>query len=267
MRFVVLAVLVASCGGGPQPAAPVMVASAIEKLALLPADERGLRPGERATYVMTVAGVELGEAAFAVGQPGELDGAPAIVIASRADATGLVSFVRELGAEGESTLDAATGYPIRAKGVLRWGDKEFRGELAYNGSAVDGGWYEPDGSLVEAVYRDTLGPPVHNVYSAMSAVRAWSGEPGERRELWLHGAVEIWRTELTWVGREMISVGAGNVAAVRIDGRCLLGANHKWAIDLQIWVSDDADRVPLRMSVRVWRFSTTFELTGYERAS
>lgn len=234
---------------------------------LLAADPRGLRPGEQASYAMTLAGVELGDAAFAVGEPGERDGRPTIVVAARADASGLISLVKQLGADGEASLDAATGWPIDAEGTLRWGGKEFHGALSYDGSVIDGAWYAADGTVIDSVYRDTGGPPTHNVFSAMSAVRAWEGTPGERRDLYLHGAVNVWRGALTWVGREVIGTAKGNVAAVRIDGECRLDSSDDWTIHVQIWVSDDADRVPLRMTTSVWRFGATFELTDYVTAA
>lgn len=260
MRLVVVAIL-AGCGGGPRSTQPPAPAT----LELLAADPDGLRPGEQASYAMTLAGVEVGEAAFAVGLPGVRDGRREIVVASRAAGTGLVSFVRELAAEGESRIDARTGWPIHAEGVLIWGGRRFRGDLDYAAELVDGGWYNEDDELIEAVYRNTYGPPMHNVHSAAAAVRAWNGEPGERRELYLHGAIEIWRAELEWVGREVIGTTKGNLAAIRIDGTCLLDDDAEWAIHLQIWISDDADRVPLRMTTEVWKFETTFELTDYQR--
>jgi len=266
VRFVVAALVLTACGGGPRPASAPATAAAPSDLEPLEVVTLGVNAGERASYVITLAGIELGQASFAVGEPGELDGRTQIVVRSRADASGLISLVKELGAEGQSTLDAVTGLPIQAEGTLSWGGRQFRGELAYSGSVVDGAWFNAAGDIVEGAYRDTYGPPVHNVYSAMAAVRAWDGAPGERRELQLHGAVEIWHTELTWIGREVIGTARGNVAAVRVDGTCLLHDNQKWAIHVQVWISDDADRVPLRMDAKVWKFATTFELSDYVRA-
>jgi hypothetical protein len=255
-RLLALVVVASACGGARAPAGPPAGDPQ------LPPSVHGLLPGEAAAYVMTLGGIEIGEAAFAVGTPGEIGGRTAIVVASRASAAGLIRLVREIGADGETTIDVATGLPISVEGILHWGGRRFRGVLGYAGPIVEGGWYDGD-ELVESVYRHAGGGALHNLHSAMAAVRAWPGAPGDRRALSLHGAVNLWRVDLTWIGRETIGTAAGNQAAVRVDGDCVLSGNDEWRVGFTVWMSDDADRVPLRVEARFRLIVAVFELTEY----
>jgi hypothetical protein len=112
-----LLVVVAACARSAPPPPPANQAT-------VPPSARGLYPGERATYRITAAGIEVGEAAFAVGQPS----AGTIVLASRSGAIGLLEAFGDLDAEVETTIDLTTGRPMALAGLAHVAGAPFRGE-------------------------------------------------------------------------------------------------------------------------------------------
>jgi hypothetical protein len=67
------------------------------------------------------------------------------------------------------------------------------------------------------------------------------------------------------------STALGNVVAVRLDGvsqrvsRRLKPESHKKPRTFSVWMSDDADRVPLKIVAYTELGDIVIDLTGYER--
>jgi len=82
----------------------------------------------------------------------------------------------------------------------------------------------------------------------MAAMRTWEGQPGQTQRLYIVGGRRIWRTDVTWAGRETIGTQLGNQSAVRLDGVSMRVSGRlepergKKARTFSVWMSDDADR-------------------------
>ena len=222
-----------------------------EDVAILPPSPRGLHPGEAMTYAVSVGGIEVAEATLAVGHPGERDGLRAMRVTSTAVATGVVRAVRDVRVRLDTVVDADTGLPLEAAVELVWGDDR---------ESLDVALHDPRVAL-------------HSPHTAMAAVRAWDGAPGDRRRLYLVGAELIVRADLTWIGGEVIGTHLGNRAAVRVDGVGQLvdidlvpRPGPAWRIvRFSVWMSDDADRVPLWVTARAGAATARFELLDDRR--
>jgi hypothetical protein len=104
----------------------------------------------------------------------------------------------------------------------------------------------------------------------MAAMRIWEGERDAQRRLFIVGGRRLWRTDVTWVGRETIGTELGNVNAIRLDG-VSVRVDHKLRVHrtakprtFSVWMSDDADRVPLRVTAMTELGEVEILLTGYE---
>src|ERR1044071_9224476 len=114
---VVLAALLAACGGPPEPA-PRSPAS--PDPAPAPAATHELReappiatPGEHMQYRLSLRGVDLATYDLGVGEITELDGKKAIVVQGHAKTRGLAAFFATIDDHFTSWVDVATGRSLR----------------------------------------------------------------------------------------------------------------------------------------------------------
>jgi hypothetical protein len=251
-------ILVAACGGARAPA-----------IANVPGADPpphtttagGLHPGEVLTYALTTAGLDVGEVAIACGEPGQVGGHHAVIVATRGSATGLLSMVKYMRAFGESTVDLDSGLPIAVAGDVDWGGIAFHTQGRFDGPTGEMDWYQNDRMVEQRSMRASDGN-LHSAVSAAAAVRAWDAAPGDRVRLSVAGAFRLWRTDLHFVGPETLHSSRGTDAAVRIDGAAELDGGV--TVTISIWLTDDSDRVPLRLIVHSRLVNVTFELTSYD---
>jgi hypothetical protein len=251
-------VLLAACGGGRQ--ASIANTPVRDPTPLTPSG-LGIHPGEVLTYGLSTAGLDVGEIAIATGEPGQLDGRRAVIVATRGSATGLISMVKYMRAIGESSLDLETGLPIGLAGDVDWGGKHFQVVGRFDGPRAETDWLR-GGQLVEQGVQQAPDGNIHSAVSAAAAVRSWSGEPGDSVRLFIAGAFRLWRTDLVWAGPETLHSSRGTDAAVRIEGAAQVDGGL--SVSFTVWLTDDSDHVPLRMIVRSKLVNVTFELTSYE---
>lgn len=261
------------CGGaasGTRDAALLArtVSPAAEPTLATPAN--GLYPGESMTFVVALGGVEAGEAALAVGTPGDVDGREAIVVTSRVASSGAFRWVKEVDDELTSTIDLETGLPVTVTADVRFGTKTYHSEGTFAGALVDLAWHKGDRRIRHTRY-DFGTIDAHDAHTAMAAMRTWEGQPGDTQRLFIVGGRRIWRTDVTWVGRETIGTQLGNQTAVRLDGlstrvtRRLEPERGKKTRSFSVWMSDDADRAPLLVVAHTELGDVKIELTSYER--
>ncbi|HVK76095.1 MAG TPA: DUF3108 domain-containing protein [Kofleriaceae bacterium] len=272
MRAVVpVLALVVACGGAATgeldtPAPPGLTAPP----PIADEDVAGLVAGEIMRFDVKVAGVLAGEAQVAVGEPGLVGGVRAVAVSSRIASAGALALIKEVRDEGTSIIDMDRLAPISSKADVAFGDKRYHADA----------WFEPHAATIEyqpegrssLTIRYRFGDQeVHDALSAMAKVRTWRAEPGDRLGLWMIGGRRIWRSEIWSVGPEVIGTRLGNQPTLRLDG-----TSHRALADLKldptkkprsfsVWLSDDADRVPLLVKAKTEYGDLTIELVDYQR--
>lgn len=254
-----------ACGGAAegfvQPAAA----------AAAPAEaEVGLIPGETMSFEVKLGGLLVGEAALAVGEVGEVEGRRAITVTSKIGTSGAARLLRAIDDESTTVIDFTSGAPLRLDThVLMGGQETFT-------SAV----FTPGQARVEV--RRGTGPvrpftfafgdlPAHDAHSAMAHVRGWRPGAGAKRTVWLVGGRRMWRVDLDFVGPGQVGTPQGNRDAVRLDG-IAYRANRDHTLDeskpprrFSVWMSSDADRVPLRVTAVTELGDIEITLLDYQR--
>jgi hypothetical protein len=193
-------------------------------------------PGEAMEYQVALRGVTVGRVQVAVGQPGWIEGRHAIIVRSRGTSAGLLSLIKNLRWELTTTLDLATGLPIR--------------ELEESWLEADG---EPEHDRSERDWGSDRG---YNLHAAAGALRGWRSREGQRATFEVtidHFAVdvELWDAAREW------APGAKQ-PAVHYDGIAL----DKYSFS--VWISDDEARVPLRLATGTKWGDVTVELVDYD---
>jgi|LNFM01.2.fsa_nt_gb hypothetical protein len=265
MRALGLALALAACGG--IEANPVAPAAAV----MAPAQkELGLYPGEAMAFEVKLAGVLVGEAQLAVGEPGLVDGKHAVVVRSRAATAGAAALLKRISDEATSLIDTATGAPISVDTEVWNGDRHTTAHSTFQGTTAKIRYQRNDAKPIDLVV-DFKTNQLHDSHTAMAQVRSWRGEAGDRRTLYVVGGRRMWRVDVTYVGPDTIGTELGNRKAIVFEGvsykvRKNLEVDEKApSRTFRVWLSDDADRVPLRVAAKTELGEVEMALTDYQR--
>ncbi len=231
----------------------------------------GLQPGEAMSFDVKIGGILAGEAALAVGDPGVIDGHRAILVRSRIATAGAFALVRKISDEATTVIATDTATPISMTSDVTMNGVDYHADLAFKGSIIEATSTRSDSKGVTHD-RFSFGATVaHDTHSAMASLRGWDPAPGTSRTLYVMGGKRIWKAEVRFGGRETIGTQLGNRAAVRLHGLAWR-AHDDLSIDdskppreFTVWLSDDADRVPLKVAAKTELGSLVIELTDYQR--
>jgi len=262
-------VVVAACaadaayhGGGPgtaPDAATAPVASVV-----------GFNPGESMSYEVTLGGIVAGEAAISVGQPGEWNGHHALIVRSRAATAGAVDLVKHVVDDATTILDMDSGRPLQLDTLVEMDGKTTTASATFTASKADI-TYSKEGEASRTQHVDFGSEAVHDTHSAMAQIRGWHATAGATKSVFIVGGKRLWRVDMTYVGEETIGSVLGNRKAVHLDGagfRARANRTNETKTPLRtfsVWLSDDADRVPLKVVAHTELGDVTMTLTSYER--
>ncbi|MEZ4366481.1 MAG: DUF3108 domain-containing protein [Kofleriaceae bacterium] len=222
---------------------------------VLPPAPPPVTPGERMTYRLSVFDVEVGAYVIVVDPPAPLDDRPAIAVRSGVQSTGIAAALRKTKVDLAVWLDAATGAPLRLRAEEIAGGGDDTVEITEARFAeLDGDRYpvrtsRPDaGEQLEA--QVVAGTPM-DITTVLMMMRRWDGEPGQRHVFDVLRSRYSWRTQVTLAGRQALVTSLGELPTVRFEAitrRLRRDGTDDPSVDVRrfsVWVSDDADRVPL----------------------
>jgi hypothetical protein len=262
----VAAGVLAGCAGAEamtsQQPAPAQAAAA---------EAVGLNPGESMAFEVHLAGVLAGEAQLAVGQIGETDGHHAVVVKSRAATAGAAAFIKHIVDEATTVIDMDSGRPLSLETVVENGDKRTTASAKFTGSVADVTYFRPGDKAPRTTKIDFGKVTVHDAHSAMAQLRGWKGTRGATRTVYVIGGRRLWRVDVTYAGESTIGSALGNRRAVEYTGKSyraranLTLESEKPARTFSVWLSDDADRVPLKVVAVTELGDIVMDLTEYNR--
>lgn len=263
MRLALAFALLAGCGG-----AEAMVAHDAVSAPATP--ELGLYPGEAMTFDVHLAGVLVGEAQLAVGGIGMVEGRRAVVVRSRAATAGAAAIVKSISDESTTVVDVATGRPISVDSLTVMGDKRVTAGARFAPALVQVTFQRND-LPAQHITVEPRQQILYDAHTAMAQLRGWHAPPGALRQVWLVGGRRMWRVDVRYVGHATIGTLNGNREAVVFEGssfkaqRTLVIDSTKPARTFRVWLSDDADRVPLKVSARTELGDIEMNLLEYAR--
>ncbi|HEU4733502.1 MAG TPA: DUF3108 domain-containing protein [Kofleriaceae bacterium] len=236
-----------------------------------PAGEIGLNPGETMAFEVRLAGILAGEAQLAVGQLGDYEGHRAVVVKSRAETAGAAALLKHIVDEATTVVDMDTGRPLSVETYVEQGDAKTTATAKFTGNIAEI-TYNRSGDKAPRVIKVDFGKiRVHDAHSAMAQVRGWRATPGATRSVLVVGGRRLWRVDVTYVGEDTIGSAIGNRRAVHFTGASyrtrgdLTPETDKPSRTFSVWLSDDADRVPLKVTARTELGDIVMDLTEYNR--
>jgi hypothetical protein len=207
-------------------------------------------PGEKLAYRISVQGIEVGEFVIAVeSDPGGL------VVRSMMRTIGLAALVNGVHLQFTSHLDGKTGKLLRflseerpgtGRNLLQQSEVRVTNRVA---TVVPVMVRRGDGATEQREDQVVRGE-VWDLNSLMIALRQFDGGIGSKLDLEVFRTRSLWHTQLTVSKREQRATELGRIATLRFDGSSRgLRRNGERSDDperqVSIWISDDADRIPI----------------------
>jgi hypothetical protein len=267
MMMRALLITVAGCAGAEAMSLP----PAPPPATVLAVTEVGLNPGETMAYEVHLGGMLAGEAQLAVGEVGTFDGHRAVVVKSRAETAGAAKLIRNIVDEATTVIDLDSGRPLQLDTLVVMGDKTTTAQAKFTGSIANVTYTRPDDPKPHTYRVDFGAVTVHDSHSAMAQMRGWKAAPGAVRSVYVVGGRRLWRVDVRFVGIETVGSAVGNRRAVHLDGSAfrakpnLTLESDKASRTFSVWLSDDADRVPLKLVAKTELGDVAMDLTEYSR--
>ena len=238
----------------------------------------GLNPGESMAFEVHIAGLLAGEAQLAVGALGDYEGHPAVVVKSRAATAGAAALVKHIVDEATTVIDFETGRPLALDTRVEHGDSRTTATAKFTANVADITYARSDEKTPHKVRIDfgkgpgTIGAfMVHDAHSAMAQLRGWRAAPGARRAVFIVGGRRMWRVDVTYAGTDTVGSALGNRRAVKFTGESYRVRKNftpetvKPSRTFTVWLTDDADRVPLKVTASTELGDIVMDLTEYTR--
>lgn len=265
MRALLLAVVAGCAGAEATTLAPQ------EPTPVINGRELGLHPGETMAYEVQLAGVLVGEAQLAVGEIGTVEGKQAIVVKSRAATAGAAALVKQLVDESTTVIDVETGHPLKVDMLVVNGKKKVTADVRFAGRIATVTYRRSEAARPQTFRFDFRTVPFHDMHTAMAAIRGWRASPGAIRTVHIIGGRRLWKIDMKYVGEETIGSAVGNRRTIVLEGtsyrarRDLSAEPGKPQRTFRVWLSDDADRVPIKCSAKTELGDIVMDLIDYQR--
>lgn len=172
-----------------------------------------------------------------------------------------IGFVRalwKLDVTQRAVANAHTLAPIETQQIETYRSKKIVTHLTFTSSGVTRARTEGEGNNAETKTKQFVLPDLFDLHSAALYLRSQPLKQGSGYRLAVYPATNAYLAIIKVTGREKISVRAGTYNAIKLDlhlkriGKHLELEPHKKFRGATIWVSDDAERLVLRIDAQVF---------------
>jgi len=178
------------------------------------------------------------------------------------DGTGrTIGFVRalwKLDVNHRAVANAETLHPIETQQTENYRSKKIVTNLSFTAAEVTRTRTEGEGAAANTTTRQFSLPNLFDLHSAALYLRTQPLKDRSVNRIVVYPATNAYLATLSVVGREKISVRAGTYNAIKLDlklkriGKHLELEPHKKFRRASIWVSDDAERLLLRIEAQIF---------------
>lgn len=180
--------------------------------------------------------------------------------------TGFVRSLWKLDASHKATARASTLRPLKVRQVEAYGWKTVITSLSFTDESVTDLRTQKPADPTPPVEMKFKFPNVYDLQTALLYVRSQRLQPGDRIRLVVFPANTPYLATVTVLGREKIQVKAGKFNALKLEIH-LKRINPKYELEQHkkfkravAWLSDDADRMVLRVEAEIFVGSVWAEL-------
>jgi hypothetical protein len=183
--------------------------------------------------------------------------------------SGLVRALWKLDAHYQSTVDAETLRPIESSQVELYRSKKFVTKLAFTNAGVIRTRTEGINTPVTKTTPFEF-PDLFDLHSALLYLRSQPLKDHAVYRIAVYPATSAYVATVTVLGRERTSVRAGSYNSIKLDlqlkriGKNLDLEPHRKFRHATAWVSDDANRILLRLEAQIFVGSVFAELQSIQ---
>jgi hypothetical protein len=172
-----------------------------------------------------------------------------------------IGFVRalwKLDVNYHALANAETLRPVETRQTENFRSKKVATQLTFTNIGVIRARTEDQGGAVDTKTRSFSFPNLFDLHSAMLYLRSQPLRDRNIQRVVVYPATSAYLATVAVLGREKISVRAGNYAAIKIDlqlnriGKKLDMEPHRKFRRATVWISDDNDRILLRIEAQVF---------------
>jgi Protein of unknown function (DUF3108) len=172
-----------------------------------------------------------------------------------------IGFVRalwKLDVTQRAVANSQTLSPVETQQSESYRSKKIVTRLTFTNSGVTRARKEGEGAVAKTTSKQFPFPDLFDLHSAALYLRSQPLKQGSVYRLAVYPATNAYLATVTVTGREKISVRAGTYNAIKLDlqlkriGKHLELQPHKKFRRATIWVSDDAERLILRIDAQVF---------------
>ena len=184
--------------------------------------------------------------------------------------TGLARTLWPFDLRHTALSDAQTLRPLEVKEVEERRSKQMTTELKFSPEEVVSVRVERKDEAVKTKTRRFEFPNVLSLNSALLFFRTQPLPDGAVDRVVVYPATSAYLSTITVLGRESITVAAGTYPAIKVDVQLSkIGKNrellpHKKFRKATVWLSNDADRLPLRIEAQIFVGKVYAELQSVE---
>jgi Protein of unknown function (DUF3108) len=171
---------------------------------------------------------------------------------------GLVRALWRFDTNHRAVTNAETLHPIETQQTESYRSKKFITHLAFTNSGVTRTRTEGEGGAAETKSRQFSLPNLFDLHSTALYLRSQPLRDRSVYRIVVYPASNAYLATITVVGREKISVHAGTYNAIKLDlqlkriGKHLELEPHRKFRRATIWVSDDTERLLLRIEAQIF---------------
>ncbi len=218
------------------------------------------KPGEKLTYVLHYGWLNAGEATIELTQSGQdIQGRKVLRAIGEGHSVGAFKTFYKVDDRYESYFDQ--------DGVFPW---------VFNRRVDEGGYHITQDYLymqhhhqVTTQEKKTFDVPAHvqDMISAFYFARTWdfsNVQPGQEFTMDLFMDNENWPLKMRYIGKEIVKLRNGKYRCLKFQPIVQQGRIFKTNDDLNAWITDDANHIPVLVQAKVLVGSIKMELKDYE---
>ncbi len=179
---------------------------------------------------------------------------------------GLARALWEYDVTHVSLTDAHTFRPVQVRETETFRSKKVDTEITFTPSGLTSKRDEIRGGSVKSKTRSFAFPSIDSIDSAVLYLRSQTLSPDAVQRLVVYPSTSAYLCTITPVGRERLNVPAGSYAAIKLDLQLSkIGGKgellpHKKFRHAAIWLSDDSNRLVLRIEAQIFAGTVFTEL-------
>ncbi len=240
--------------------APVPVSAGEAHDALRSIAHNAFKPGERLTYVVHYGVMDAGEAVLQLRESDlRMHGRPLLHAQGVGRSLGAFNLFYKVNDRYDTWFDRDGVFPWVFKRSVSEGGYEFSQEYVY----------QQHKRTVTTQKKRSHQVPLHvqDMLSAFYFARTFdlSGvTPGQEFTIPCFLDDELWPLRMRYVGRETIKIRNGRYRCLKFQPVVQEGRIFATNDDLNVWISDDGNRIPVLAQAKVLVGSIKMELTGHQ---